>query len=80
MKVYPTHCDETNGIIMYVMMQQKQESVPIPREVVYGMKKITSATKNSYDLTRNEDTVGDMIFQLRILHNGTYLYIGYIRN
>ena len=47
------------------MMQRKQELVPIPREVVYGMKKITSATKNSYDLTRNEDTVEDMIFQLR---------------
>ena len=65
MKVYPTQCGETNGIITYVMMQRKQESVSLPKEIVYGMKKITATTKNSYDLTRNEETVEDMLFQLR---------------
>ena len=65
LKVYPTQCGETNGFIIYVMMQRKMESVSLPKEVVYGMKKIDRTTKNSYDLTKSEDTVEDMIAQLR---------------
>ena len=64
MKVYPTQCGKTNGITFYVIMQHKQELVLIPKEVVYSIKKITSAIKNSYNLKRNKEIVEDMLFQL----------------
>ena len=65
MKVYPTQCGETNGYILYIMMQQKQEIVAQPKQVVYAVKKIDSATKSSYDLTRNDEDLEDTIARLR---------------